>query len=291
MVDPGTGLAILGGAIGSKELVLRILGPTADYLGSGLANWTDRAIKNTGRIFENAAQKLGERIDQPGSVPPKVLKGILEEAPFCDDELEAEYFGGVLASSRSQVGRDDRGAAFLGLIGRLSSYQIRAHYFFYETVRVLYEGMVVNLGVGDGRAQLMTFIPVDSYSCAMEFGQGEPVNSLLPHIMFGLFRETLIEHDFLFGDPGLLKSRFPTADVHGILFTPSVLGAELFLWAHGRGNLEVNEILNPGSQLISSATITTSPGIRSVLFPDRVLPLTIQTATDQNAHSVGTVGK
>lgn len=285
MVDPGTGLAVLGGALGSKDLVLRILGPTADYLGAGLATWTDRAIKNTGRVFEKAAKKLGDQIDRPGAVPPKVLKGILEYAPYCDDELEAEYFGGVLASSRTEVERDDRGAAFLGLVGRLSAYQIRSHYFFYETIRILYEGLAENLGVPDGRRRLMTFVPLESYSLAMEFGNREKIDTLLPHVMFGLAREMLIEPEFLFGDPGLLKQFYPGADRHGILFSPSALGVELFLWAHGKGNLVVNEILNPAVQLRADLTITTARGIRSAVFPDRILPETVKAATDQEPTS------
>jgi len=32
-----------------------------------------------------------------------VLKGILDDSSFCDDELGAEYFGGF-ASSRTEVG-------------------------------------------------------------------------------------------------------------------------------------------------------------------------------------------
>nr|MBA4182979.1 hypothetical protein [Acidobacteriota bacterium] len=42
----------------------------------------------------------------------RVLKAISDEGAFCDDELMAEYFGGVLASSLSEVSRDDRGASF-----------------------------------------------------------------------------------------------------------------------------------------------------------------------------------
>jgi hypothetical protein len=272
MVDPGTGLTILGGAIGSKELIQKILGPTADYLGEGAANWTKRGVQNLGRVFANATKKLGDQVDRPGAVPPKVLKGILEEAPFCDDELGAEYFGGVLASSRTEVGRDDRGAAFLALIGRLSTYQIRSHYFFYDAVRELYGGLVENLGVLDGRQKLRVFVPMESFALALECGNGENFGTLLPHVMFGLVREALIETEFLFGDPGLLKSRYPRADVYGILFSPSVLGVELFLWAHGKGSLHTNEILNPAAiDVTFDVQISTTPGIRSTEFPDRIL--------------------
>jgi len=257
---------------------VKILGPTAEYLGGGLANWTERAVKNTGRVFEKAARKLGRQINQPGAVPPKVLKGILEEAPFCDDELGAEYFGGVLASSRSEVERDDRGAAFLALIGRLSSYQIRSHYFFYSVVRALYEGMAENLATLDGRQKLKTFVPMQSYALAMEFSGSENLDTILSHVMFGLSREALIEPEFFCGDAKLMMTQHAGIRVPGIMFSPSALGVELFLWAHGKGTLNVNEILNPITTLTADATITTAPGIRSVMFPDKTFPKNVQAA-------------
>jgi hypothetical protein len=278
-VDPGTGLTVLGTALGSKDLVVKILGPTAEYLGAGMGNWTEHGVRNLGRVFEKATKKLGDQIDRPGAVPPKVLKRILEDAPFCDDELGAEYFGGVLASSRSDVGRDDRGAAFSALVGRLSTYQIRSHFFLYKMVRGLYEGLTENLGMVEGRQRLKTFVPMSSYSVAMEFDNKENLVTILNHVMFGLSRESLIVGEFLFGKPEHLKSRYDGVDVPGILFSPSALGVELFLWAHGRGNLNVHQFLNPTILFNSDVEITITSVIRSVVFPDRTFPKIAQAAT------------
>ena len=133
-MDPstGTGLAVLGAAIGSKELVIKLLGPTADYIGTGLQAWTERRVNNVGRIFDIAVQRLGDKLNTEGRVHPKVLKEILSEGSFCDDQLAAEYFGGLLASSRTGISRDDRGAYFVSLVANLSTYQVRAHYFFLQ---------------------------------------------------------------------------------------------------------------------------------------------------------------
>lgn len=51
------------------------------------------------RIFENADRQLS---DEPvdGRVSPRVLRKVLQEGSFIEDELAAEYLGGVLASSR-----------------------------------------------------------------------------------------------------------------------------------------------------------------------------------------------
>ena len=118
-MDPATGLTILGSAVGGAKLVEKLLGPTADYVGTGLKNWAEKRVTNASRIFEKAAEKLGSRIDEPGAVPPRVLKEILDEGLYCDDELTAEYFGGVLASSRSSISRDDRAASYLKLTSSL----------------------------------------------------------------------------------------------------------------------------------------------------------------------------
>lgn len=158
-METATGLTILGTAVGSAKLVEKVLGPTAEYLGEGLRSWTEKRVENTKRIFQHAAMLLGDKVDTPGAVPPKVLKGILDDGSFCDDQLAAEYFGGVLASSRSNVSRDDRGAAFIALLGRLTTYQIRTHFIFYHVIKSLYEGQPIGISTSEERNQLQTFIP------------------------------------------------------------------------------------------------------------------------------------
>jgi len=44
-VDPGTGLTILGSAVGRAKLVEKILGPTAEYLGNGIRTWRENRIR------------------------------------------------------------------------------------------------------------------------------------------------------------------------------------------------------------------------------------------------------
>jgi hypothetical protein len=122
-------IAEAGGAILClKDLMPRILGPTADYVGNGIRSYTEKGAANLLRIFKKTEEILGKNLDEPGQVSPKVLKNILDEGYFSEDELSAEYFGGVLASSRTNNSRDDRGAAFVKLISRLSAYQLRAHH-------------------------------------------------------------------------------------------------------------------------------------------------------------------
>ena len=79
----------------------------------------DRALKPEGcflsvrRTANKAAEQalriagvltLFEDID-PGSVPPRILKGMLDQGSFIDNELGAEYFAGVLASSGNKISK------------------------------------------------------------------------------------------------------------------------------------------------------------------------------------------
>src|SRR5919106_5794497 len=126
MADPLTTLGLsAAGAFVTKDVVTRLLGPTADYLGAEMQQFTQRRLETIGRIFRNAADKAQDRLDEPGAVPPRVLRDIINEGSFQDDDLATEYFGGVLASSKTPMNRDDRAATFTSLISRLSTYQIR----------------------------------------------------------------------------------------------------------------------------------------------------------------------
>lgn len=168
-MDIGTGLALLGPA----QLVLKILGPSAEYIGEEMKNWTEMRIENVKNIFLNAEKKLGDRIEHEGRVSSRVLKGILFEASFCDEPLFQEYFGGVLASSRSEISRDDRGAYFIDLITGLSNYQLRAHYILYHIAKTLFNGANINPSASEGRAEMCIFIPCKTFKEAMSFDEKE----------------------------------------------------------------------------------------------------------------------
>ncbi len=121
MPDPTTILAAGVGTyalekLGGKELIVKLFGPTADYLGKDIAISVETGKRNLMYIFSKAAKKLGNKINNPGVIPPKVLKSVYNAGIVCDDELHAEYLSGVLASSRTEGGRDDRGSFYINLL-------------------------------------------------------------------------------------------------------------------------------------------------------------------------------
>lgn len=246
MIDPGTGLTVLGGALGSAKLIEKMLGPTAEYLGENIKDWTKKRVENTNSIFKNAEKKLGERIDDKGQVPPKVLKGVLDEGSWSEEELQIEYFGGVLASSRTKTSRDDRGASMISLISRLSTYQLRTHYVIYQCIKNHFNKQNFNIAESKDRRKMEIYIPFSSYKNSMDFNseEMEEFHSLMVHAIWGLNREELIS-TFKYGPPNFLNLDVKKHKEHGIIIQPSILGVELFMWAFGFGRNHSIEFLSP----------------------------------------------
>jgi hypothetical protein len=237
MVDVGTGLAALGTAEVSKDMLAKMLGPTAEYFGDGVRSWTEKRTANVQRVFAKAHRRLGDDINRPGAVPPRVLKAVLDEAQVADDELVAEYLGGVLASSRSEISRDDRSAVTARLIASLSTYAIRTHYVFYAMARQHLRGSDANeLRLVSGATDTRMFVSTPGYLAAMAFDKAELANydGIRADTMLTLHRNSLLG-DYLMADPEGLRSRqgsftFPE---HGIVYDVTQQGVALFCMAHG----------------------------------------------------------
>lgn len=246
MVDIGTGLAL----VGSAKLLEKLLGPTAEYLGEGVRDLTNRRIQNLRIIFQKALDRSGGQLEKPGVVPPRVLEQIVSKGSWIEDELTAEYFGGVLSSSRTDRGRDDRASELLSLLSRLSSYQIRGHYMAYTAIKQLYDGCGRSVDDPSERKDLRVFMPIRDVARALDLGKEEKKRfaSILEHIAHGLEKESLL----------------PTGNYSGkgVVVEPSVLGSQLYLWAHGRSDLRANSLLDPRVRLNVSCTVWISDRCR-----------------------------
>ncbi|MCX5822462.1 MAG: hypothetical protein NTY86_02865, partial [Deltaproteobacteria bacterium] len=220
-------------------IVEKLLGPTAEYVGMGLRSWAEKRVQNAGRIFEKAAEKLGDKIDEPGSVPPRVLKVVLDEGSYCDDELTAEYFGGVLASSRSGTSRDDRAASYLKLTSELSVYQIRFHYVSYTAWRALFTGSGLRPTFGEDLVKMWLFLPASFLSAAMDFTSDEPASDILMQCTSGLTRLDLIDQAHWGGpehvNPLNKKRGWCEVSEWGMCICPTQFGIDYWLWAVGLG--------------------------------------------------------
>jgi hypothetical protein len=238
------------GLVTGAWLTKRVLGPTADEIGEHLRqHYSEYRTRNATRVLEKASVKLGERVDDDGSVPPRIAVRVLEEASLCDSEVMAEYFGGILAASRSKDGINDRGAAWAGLVARLSTSDVYFHYLAYQAFRRLHLGRTdVSLGVDRDRNRCSVYLPGAALLVAMDHeSTTDCFHQFVEASLTALVREDLLDPTHCLGTPDWISRErgVDIADVPevGLIFTPSVSGIELFLWAHGRGDLDINSIL------------------------------------------------
>lgn len=266
-MEPATGLAILGTAIGSAKIVEKILGPTADYIGEGIKIFTKRRVKNVSRIFSKANTFLGDKLESPGAVPPKILKTILDDGSFCDDELTSEYFGGVLASSRTGISRDDRAITYLNLTTNLSTYQLRFHYIFYATIKRIFTGLKIQTGETRDLVKMWLYFPYEIFSKAMDLQPDEDLEGILVHIISGLVREDLITL-ICYGDADYINNlinsplqKVTTIQSSGIVVEPTCFGIEYYLWAHGRGDITHHVFLDSEVDIPTSTILSVPSGV------------------------------
>lgn len=251
------GLSAIAAYLG-KDGIQKLLGPTADYLGEGLKDFTQKRGEAIGQIFRKAEQRLGQQLESPGEVPPKVLKSILDEGSYCNNPLAIEYFGGILASSRSEDGRDDRGAKIAKIIDFLSAYQLRSHYLIYSTISSLSSFRRLSFREED-RSKLQIFMPMSGFLEAMNFSKAEldQLEALLSHIFVGLKGDKLVDDCLKYGSRETINKfifeecsseedgLFPGVTEDGIVCQPSELGTEVFLWAFGHADKPLDYILSP----------------------------------------------
>jgi hypothetical protein len=239
-MEIGSALAVLASAEITKPMLERLLGPTVDYLGAGLHDLTQKRVENIARIITKANRKAEqENAAASGLVPPRLIKNIFDDGSFTEDELTAEYLAGVLASSKSPNGRDDRGVALSSLVNRLAMYSLRTHYIVYTATRALLLGSDVNLGLGQQvTEQARIYLPISTYAAAMDYEETEHGYGATSHALYALSREQLIDDNFCLGSLQLMREEAPQAWEEGIIFAPSIPGVELYLWAHGKAKFD-----------------------------------------------------
>ena len=223
----GAGLAILG----SKDILTKILGPSAEYIGGEVAGFVEKCNINLNTIFNCAHRKLGNRLEEEGTVNSRVLKHVLDEGRFCEDQLTAEYYGGILASSKTDTGRDDRGVAVTATLNLLSTYQIRAHYLCYYLFHKLHQKSELTLGRQNNEMKI--FIPASVYEAAMDFTDNEIPSDIVTHSIVGLVRQGLLYSDYSIGSLESMQKQYSNAQEQGIIVAPTTIGSEMFFWGLG----------------------------------------------------------
>jgi hypothetical protein len=278
MTDPN----ILGGvaefgvaAWASKDLAGKLLGPTFDYVGGELRHFTEKCNVNITDVFVRARRKLGIGLEDAGGVSPRVLKNVLDEAAFCEDPVTAEYIAGVLASSRVPDGVDDRGVSHLAVIRELSTYQLRLHYLFYWSVRSLLAGRDLSVALGAEATQMRLFLSDVFLNSHFAFDSMDTSNLILSHAFAGLARHDLIDSKWWGGPAETVRAIEPEIRDAGFFVTPTIFGAELFLWAHGHSHIHVADFLR------EDVSIEPLPGLSVPVLPIHSPDTSVERAQQQ----------
>ena len=120
-------------AVPGEWALKKVLGPTLDTLGEDF-----NKVYQIGRdkIIESAKKKI-KNINDGASANLRVSRDVFWNGSFTDEAICAEYFGGILASSRSKDGKDDAGVFYIDIIKSLSSGQLKMHYLIYRSLNKL----------------------------------------------------------------------------------------------------------------------------------------------------------
>jgi hypothetical protein len=220
-----------------------VLGPPAKALGlhyeKQVQRWSES--EQTKHVLKLAASKSDASI--PGSVAPRVAAAVLDAAQYSDDKFVAEYLSGVLASSRTPGGTDDRGVAWSALVGRLPADALKLHYIIYATLQRKMRGE--DADVVTQWCQKYLVIRYFDMVPVWDFTSQEGVRRLVD-AAYVLQREGLLDQlthggaDHLTGYP-YGQYVLPTGG-DMLIVTTTVQGIQLFLQGHGYGGVWASAI-------------------------------------------------
>lgn len=133
MDDLSNPAALGAGVATGYELARRLLGPSADMVGERIRDLLERGGQSTVQVLASALRWMRVCGTEPGFVNSRILRTICEEAPFLNDALASEYFGGLLACAGA-TGNDDDLLPYVHLVRRMSTRQLRLHYIVYTSL-------------------------------------------------------------------------------------------------------------------------------------------------------------
>ena len=215
------------GSLGGLGVGKRVLGPSLDELGESLRRLTERRLRNVGRVVQKA-NALSEGQPEEASPNLRAAFSIFQEAMVAEDEVVADYLGGVLASARGEGGDD--AVAWTALIARMSSRELRTHYKLYSATRLAGLGHTeINVLDHPGRERLRSFLS------HLELVKPHLETELMkiPDALAGLDREGLFDGGWRFGRSGPEEASAGP----GVEYAPSLTGLNLFMWGNGLGAL------------------------------------------------------
>lgn len=234
--------ATLGAAVAAKPLLERLLGPSFDYVGEAMADLFARyGNRNVVDILRRAAARLDDQTRKTAFINPRILRMILEDGCFADDDVAKEYYAGLFVSAFTNQLDDDRAITLLAAVRNLTARQIRAHHLLYSLIRKLHGGR--QMSFANDAANSSIFMPEYLAERDVLVASSRDVQ----YVLQGLIHEDLVDRiytlDRIYFDASSDKI------YHGWLLTGTAFGAELFLWVHNAREAVGDDIFRGDTQL------------------------------------------
>jgi hypothetical protein len=230
-----------GGETETTSLLKRLLLPSVDEFAEALRRSVAYRTRNFGRIVDKAEKKA--RDERSGVVSQRVAYVLLEEGSLCDDELMAEYLGGLLAGSRTPDGRDDRAISWCQIIKGMSWLQVRAHFIIYRELAARLQGLTnLKLGMADTHRLCQVDFEQTEFLSILTDNSGIESDGALQDAILGLAWLDLIDDSsYAIGSRSshIILRDSPFEEV--VRVVPTVRGLELYGWAQGLPGLSVGE--------------------------------------------------
>jgi hypothetical protein len=133
-------------ALPGEWALQKVFGPALTEIGEDLKKLY---AKGRDKLVAAAYRKIKDPEDGK-QANLRVTRDVLWNGAFTEDEVCAEYFGGILASSRSADGKDDGVIQFVDVIKSMSAKQLRLHYTIYNCLNKLLLAADAAVNVGQG---------------------------------------------------------------------------------------------------------------------------------------------
>ena len=121
-------IIVTAGLAGGAYIAQQLFGKTLAEMGDDL-NKVYKA--NRDKLLDKAARRVADPNDG-AQANLRVARDVIWNGAVTDDEVCAEYFGGLLAASRSVDGKDDSALIYVDCIKALSSKQLHLHFVIYD---------------------------------------------------------------------------------------------------------------------------------------------------------------
>lgn len=208
-------------AVPGEWAIKKVLGPVLDEIGGDL-----QTLYKAGRekIVSATLRKINP--DDGNRANLRVARDVFWNGSFTDEAICAEYFGGILASSRSADGKDDRGVYYADIIKSLSSQQLLLHYIIYFSLNKLW----LDMPADKERPNVGVVTELQNYGMWFATRELVTLGINVDNDLVALASKGLIKDDYEAMDHKLEDGRnFPYTKIN-----LSILGVQLYAVAHNK---------------------------------------------------------